>query len=258
MSANNIVVIKKEDDGKVRGYHRDYDAYCEGQYDYDGPCQFCLDGCDMCNYTKHYTSPKENPIFVADTIEGAILAYDKWCQETMFAVEYGYIFENLEPNEETIKAMEECDREEALHKVDSVEELVEELNGPMDTELLEFIQNQGKKPGDKCWCYECPGQFDMVGEPRIDCQVCNGSGIIPEEWFRREFEKEKTKTDTELLDFLQLLTDNARYTGKVICRASTTGRGWRLLETSWDGAVSDVREAITNYMKWVLKGEKST
>lgn len=53
-------------------------------------------------------------------------------------------------------------------------------------------------------------------------------------------------TDTELLDFLQELTDNACYTGKVICRFSSTGRGWRLHESSRDDAIPDVRQAITN------------
>lgn len=56
-------------------------------------------------------------------------------------------------------------------------------------------------------------------------------------------------TDKERLDFLQYLTDKNEYTGKVILRASTTGRGWRLHETSWEGSVKDVREAIDNYAK---------
>jgi hypothetical protein len=56
-------------------------------------------------------------------------------------------------------------------------------------------------------------------------------------------------TDTERLNFLQYLTDQQKYTGKVILRDSTTGRGWRLHETSWEGSVSNVREAIDNYAK---------
>lgn len=54
-------------------------------------------------------------------------------------------------------------------------------------------------------------------------------------------------TDTERLDFLQNLLDNKEYTGKCILRPSSTGRGWRLHETSLDGAVSNVRDAIDNY-----------
>ena len=56
-------------------------------------------------------------------------------------------------------------------------------------------------------------------------------------------------TDTELLDFLQGLTDRKNYTGKVICRWSSTGRGWRLHETNHSDAVPSVRQAITNLME---------
>jgi hypothetical protein len=54
-------------------------------------------------------------------------------------------------------------------------------------------------------------------------------------------------TDKERLDFLQKLNDRKLYTGKVILRESTTGRGWRLHETSREGTTS-VREAIDNAM----------
>lgn len=189
MSANDIVIIKKEDDGKFRGYHRDYDAYYEGQYDYEGPCQYCLiDGCDMCDGKGYYTSPEETHIFETDTIEGAIHAFDKWCEETTFPVEYGYEFEGLEPNAETVKVLEDSEKGIDVHTCDTVEELMEELNRPDDTELLDFLQQE---------------------------------------------------------------LDKSAYTGKVVCRYSTTGRGWRLLETSGVGAVSDVRQAIINFMKQV-------
>ncbi|MDY6893867.1 MAG: hypothetical protein SVO01_00390 [Thermotogota bacterium] len=55
------------------------------------------------------------------------------------------------------------------------------------------------------------------------------------------------RTDTERLDFLQQLTNRKKYTGKVILRESTTGRGWRLHEHSGDGAVESVRDAIDAY-----------
>jgi hypothetical protein len=55
-------------------------------------------------------------------------------------------------------------------------------------------------------------------------------------------------TDKELLDFLQSLNDEAKYTGVAMLRDSTTGRGWRLHETSHEGSVKSVREAIENYM----------
>lgn len=55
-------------------------------------------------------------------------------------------------------------------------------------------------------------------------------------------------TDKQRLDFLQMLHDKSSMRG-VICRDSTTGRGWRLHETSDDAAVEDVREAIDNYIQ---------
>jgi len=56
-------------------------------------------------------------------------------------------------------------------------------------------------------------------------------------------------TDKNRLDFLQKLTDEAKYTGTVILRDSITGRGWRLHETSLPDAVCNVRTAIDNYIK---------
>lgn len=53
--------------------------------------------------------------------------------------------------------------------------------------------------------------------------------------------------DSKRLDFLQFLTDQKRYSGKVILRNSTTGRGWRLHESS--EGYDSVREAIDVYMK---------
>ena len=60
-----------------------------------------------------------------------------------------------------------------------------------------------------------------------------------------------SKTDTELLDFLQEKNDESNYTGICIFRMSTTGRGWRLHETSIEhhGGSSSVREAIFRAMR---------
>lgn len=61
-------------------------------------------------------------------------------------------------------------------------------------------------------------------------------------------EIEKTEfLDTDLLDWLQ--SKLGTHTGKVIWRWSTTGRGWRLHESRWPGAVDNVREAIINAIK---------
>ena len=56
-------------------------------------------------------------------------------------------------------------------------------------------------------------------------------------------------TDTERLDFLQELTERCAYTGRVHIRESTTGRGWRLKETSNINGVNSVREAIDKFKK---------
>ena len=59
----------------------------------------------------------------------------------------------------------------------------------------------------------------------------------------------KIITDTELLDFLQVLNNEAKYTGRCILRLSYHGRGWRLHETSEGNAYWSVREAIYQFMK---------
>ena len=51
-------------------------------------------------------------------------------------------------------------------------------------------------------------------------------------------------SDTELLDFLEDQNGKSRYTGKCVFRLSTSGRGWRLHETSGAGALGSVRGAI--------------
>jgi len=56
-------------------------------------------------------------------------------------------------------------------------------------------------------------------------------------------------TDKELLDFLESENKKARYTGECMFRLSTTGRGWRLHETSQEGTSNSVREAISKAIK---------
>ena len=56
-------------------------------------------------------------------------------------------------------------------------------------------------------------------------------------------------TDTQLLDFLEELNGKAEYTGQCVLRDSTTGRGWRLHETSAKSSCHSVRVAIAAYME---------
>ena len=53
--------------------------------------------------------------------------------------------------------------------------------------------------------------------------------------------------DTQRLDFLQQLLDEAPYTGRAICRMSCTGRGFRLHEDSSPASVASIRQAIDNF-----------
>ena len=56
----------------------------------------------------------------------------------------------------------------------------------------------------------------------------------------------KIRTDTNRLNALERLL--GKYTGKVSCRWSNSGRGWRLHESSREDAVSSVRIAIDTFL----------
>ena len=74
-----------------------------------------------------------------------------------------------------------------------------------------------------------------------------------------EVESEDSRmTDTELLDVLQKLNDESRYTGLCVLRLSETGRGWRLHETSggdYANPQKSVRQAIENFIKARMEAE---
>lgn len=63
----------------------------------------------------------------------------------------------------------------------------------------------------------------------------------------RLMEIEQAFADKARLDKLQALTEKNAYTGSVIMRMSSSGRGWRLHETEQSGADSDVRGAIDRF-----------
>lgn len=57
-------------------------------------------------------------------------------------------------------------------------------------------------------------------------------------------------TDTDRINFLQeIMVDEGEYTKTVILRPSTSGRGYRLHETSCDGSCDSVRDAIDKVME---------
>lgn len=68
-------------------------------------------------------------------------------------------------------------------------------------------------------------------------------------------------TDTELLNWLEAQNAKALYTGKCLFRWSTTGRGWRLQETTGGFGVSQndafptVREAVAHAMQQEMAEE---
>jgi len=62
------------------------------------------------------------------------------------------------------------------------------------------------------------------------------------------FFRNQRYTDREILDYLQERLERAPYTGRCVLRESSTGRGFRLMETSRDGAFNDVREAVMHVM----------
>jgi len=55
-------------------------------------------------------------------------------------------------------------------------------------------------------------------------------------------------TDTQRLNWMQHQLEKCRYTGKMVCRLSTTGRGIRLHETSMPGGQLNARDAIDDAM----------
>jgi len=63
-------------------------------------------------------------------------------------------------------------------------------------------------------------------------------------------------SDKDRIDFLQALTNKKLYSGRIILRISTTGRGWRLHETSKPDGIHSVRKAIDFFMKFEYEEEE--
>lgn len=106
----------------------------------------------------------------------------------------------------------------------------------------------------KVWCTTCGAML------RVDSAECLRSGwpkcceqtmTIDSPQKRAAFRRAEQArepggdmTDTELLDWMEEQHRLSSYTGKCVWRWSTSGRGWRLHETSGYDAKPTVREAI--------------
>ena len=100
----------------------------------------------------------------------------------------------------------------------------------------------------KCDCGHYPkDHYDGEGA----CKKCACTWYYPNYKYilQQRLRRKQMPTDKERLDFLQELTNKKAYTGQVILRDSTTGRGWRLHETYQEGSSSSVRDAIDAYMR---------
>lgn len=97
--------------------------------------------------------------------------------------------------------------------------------------------NMTENTGAECdLCWELRKRMEAI--PHLArCILDNIEGIT------------SSSKDAFRLDFLQMLTDKAEYSGKVVLRISETNRGWRLHETHWPTAINNVRQAIDAFIE---------
>jgi len=107
MSADNVVVIIKQDDGTFKAHHRSMSGYVEGQYEVGAKCPCIIFGgldekCNLCKGKGIVLKRDEEVIFEAKSAEEAVCNYHKWLEKEqeedefgMFCVEYGYTFERI-------------------------------------------------------------------------------------------------------------------------------------------------------------------
>ena len=96
------------------------------------------------------------------------------------------------------------------------------------------------------WCGAAPKDH-RTGSQMFECGSYEWAGTLRRSDTCYDTQIRQLGQDRLRLDFLQNITGS--YTGRVICRMSTSGRGWRLLETSNVDAVPDVRTAIDNMIE---------
>lgn len=93
-------------------------------------------------------------------------------------------------------------------------------------------------------CYrECPDRERGSVESVLDGLVV----LATDDRINRVFDR--LKKDEAMLDWLERQNAKGNYTGRCVFRWSTTGRGWRLHESSAEHGYSTVREAIRAAME---------
>lgn len=76
-----------------------------------------------------------------------------------------------------------------------------------------------------------------------------------ESYYKLEEEVLRLRKDEALLDFLENLNAQKRYTGQCVLQWSNTGRGWRLHETDDVNSSNTVREAIRKFKEELGESE---
>lgn len=121
-----------------------------------------------------------------------------------------------------------------------------------DSEMLDWLDRQSTWSGLVAFRWSTTGRGWRLMEVPTDYPGTLQEGVVtpPSRKVRKAISDAmlmSSPTDTQALDWLDEQTDS--YTGLVIWRLSTRGLGWRLHETSREGAKATVRETISDAMR---------
>ncbi len=122
-----------------------------------------------------------------------------------------------------------------------------------DTEMLNWLDRQSSWRGQVAFRWSTTGRgWRLMEVPDDYPGTLDQEGVVtpPARRVRKAIADAMlmvSPTDTQAIDWLDEQTGS--YTGLVIWRLSTRGLGWRLHETSWDGAKATVRETIADAMR---------
>lgn len=121
-----------------------------------------------------------------------------------------------------------------------------------DSEMLDWLDRRSNWSGLVAFRWSTTGRGWRLMEVEADYPGSLQEGIVtpPSRRVRKAIADAMlmaSPSDAQALDWLDGQTGS--YTGTVIWRLSTRGLGWRLHETSQDGAKATVREAISDAMR---------